>query len=246
METKKTAVVTGASRGIGKAIALRLAKDGYQVVINYNASGEAAEEVAREIIQAGGAALTVQADVGNFQEAKKLMDAAMEAYGRIDVLVNNAGITKDNIMARMKEEEFDQVLQTNLKSAFNCARHATPVMMKQRSGCIINISSVSGLMGNAGQANYSASKAGMIGLTKALARELAGRNIRANAVAPGVIETSMTQKLPEEVKEKLSAQIPQKRLGQPEDVANAVAFLASAQAAYITGQVIAVDGGMTI
>ena len=246
MSMSKVAVVTGASRGIGRAIALRLAKDGYAVAVNYVRNREKAEEVVAEIMADDGTAKAFQADVGRFEEAKALLDGAVAEFGRIDLLVNNAGITADGLVARMKESQFDEVLQANLKSAFNCARHAAPLMMKQRSGCIVNLSSVAGILGNAGQANYAASKAGVIGLTKALARELAGRNIRVNAVAPGYIQTDMTEALPASAKEALLNMVPLKKMGEPGQVADVVAFLASEQAAYITGQVLCVDGGMAM
>ncbi|MDL2289712.1 3-oxoacyl-[acyl-carrier-protein] reductase [Clostridia bacterium OttesenSCG-928-F22] len=246
MPNNKVAVVTGASRGIGRAIALQLSEEGYCIVVNYNKSEAGAQQVVDEITQAGGSAICVQADVSRFEEAQALLEATMKQYGRVDVLVNNAGITKDGILARMKAEDFQAVIDANLTSAFNCSRHAAQIMMKQREGCIINITSVSGIVGNAGQANYSASKAGMIGLTKSMARELVGRNIRCNAVAPGMIQSSMTEQLSDEVMAKLTESIPQKRLGTGKDVACAVAFLASEKASYITGQVLAVDGGMSM
>ena len=239
-------VVTGASRGIGRAIALKFAKLGANIVVNYRNSIEAIEKVKSEIQQLGGKALVVQGDVSKFEDAKNIIDKALEKFGKVDVLVNNAGITKDGLLLRMKEEDFDKVINVNLKGAFNCIRHVTPIMMKQRSGKIINISSVIGICGNAGQVNYSAAKAGIIGMTKSTAKELASRGITVNAIAPGYIVTDMTEVLPEKVKKNMESIIPLKRLGKPEDVANLAAFLASDDAAYITGQVINVDGGMVM
>lgn len=246
MQNGKLALVTGAGRGIGKAIALRLAKEGYFVVVNYNGSKEAAEAVVAEIKEAGGEAESFGCNVASYEAAEAMMKEIAEKHGGIDVLVNNAGITRDTLLMRMSEEDFDLVLATNLKGAFNCTKFASKYMMKKRFGRIINISSVSGVMGNAGQANYSASKAGIIGLTKAVARELAGRNVTANAIAPGFIDTDMTAVLGDSIKEKVTDTIPMKRFGKPEDIAEAAAFLASDGAAYITGQVLAVDGGMSM
>lgn len=240
----KVAVVTGASRGIGRAIALTLADAGADVVVNYAGSEAAANDTAAAIEALGRKAITVKANVGKADEADQLVKTALEQMGRIDILVNNAGITRDNLIMRMKEEEFDQVIETNLKGVFNCIKSVTRPMMKQRSGRIINISSVVGVLGNPGQANYVAAKAGVIGLTKASARELASRGITVNCVAPGFIETDMTDALPEEYREQLLAQIPLARLGQPEHIAKTVRFLASEDAEYMTGQTVHVDGGM--
>ncbi len=242
----KIAVVTGASRGIGREIAKTLAAKGAVVIVNYNGSAARAEEVAAEIQEAGGKAEAVQCDVSDFGKAAELMDYVVKTYGRVDILVNNAGITRDNLLMKMSEEDFDAVISTNLKGAFNCMKHVSRQMIKQRSGRIINISSVSGVMGNAGQVNYSASKAGVIGMTKSAAREMASRGVTCNAVAPGFIVTEMTDVLSDKIKESISETIPMKRFGQTADVANTVAFLASDEAAYITGQVISVDGGMAM
>jgi 3-oxoacyl-[acyl-carrier protein] reductase len=244
MLTGKTALVTGASRGIGRAIALALAEAGADVAVNYAGNEAAASEVVRSIEAMGRKAFKLQANVGMANEAEELVRQTLEAFGKIDILVNNAGITRDNLIMRMKEEEFDDVISTNLKGVFNCIKAVTRPMMKQRSGRIINISSVVGVLGNPGQANYVAAKAGVIGLTKAAARELASRGITVNCVAPGFIETDMTDKLPEETRTSLMSQIPLARLGQPEDIARAVRFLASDDAAYMTGQTLHVDGGM--
>lgn len=242
----KIAVITGASRGIGRAIAIELAMQGAIVIINYNGSKEKAEEVKAEIESNGGRAQTYQCDVSDFTECEKFFKKVITQFGKIDILINNAGITRDGLIARMTEEDFDQVLNTNLKGTFNCIRFVSRQMMKQRGGRIVNMSSVSGVLGNAGQANYAASKAGVIGLTKATARELAPRNITVNAIAPGFIETDMTEALPEAAKEASVAQIPLGHFGKPEDIANAVAFLVSEKGGYITGQIIHVDGGMAI
>lgn len=241
---RRTAVVTGASRGIGKAIALALAKDGFNVVINYNGNKEKAEQVKKECEDFGVNAITVKANVADFTESENLIKEAVSTFGSIDVLVNNSGITKDTLLLRMKEEDFDSVIDVNLKGTFNTIKHAARQMMKQRSGSIINMSSVVGISGNAGQINYAASKAGVIGLTKSVARELASRGIRANAVAPGFIETDMTDELNDKAKEEILKTIPLNDTGKSEDVANLVAFLASEKSRYITGQVIHVDGGM--
>ena len=241
---RKTAVVTGSSRGIGKAIALALAKEGYNVVINYNGSKEKAEQVKKECEDFGVSAITIKANVADFAESENLIKEAISTFGSIDVLVNNSGITKDTLLLRMKEEDFDSVIDVNLKGTFNTIKHAARQMMKQRSGSIINMSSVVGISGNAGQANYAASKAGVIGLTKSVARELASRGIRANAVAPGFIETDMTDELNDKAKEEILKTIPLNDTGKGEDVANLVVFLASEKSRYITGQVIHVDGGM--
>lgn len=242
----KNALVTGASRGIGRAIAIELAKQGAFVFVNYNGAKDKAEETVALIKENGGDAVTVCCNVSDDTACKEMVTALVKEYGHIDILVNNAGITKDNLLMKMSEEEFDAVLNTNLKGTFHTIKHLSRQFLKQRSGRIINISSVSGLIGNVGQSNYCASKAGVIGLTKSVARELASRGITANAVAPGFIATEMTDALSDSVKESLLAQVPLRRPGTPEDVAKTVAFLASDAAAYITGQVIAVDGGMTM
>ncbi len=244
--SEKIALVTGASGGIGRAIAVALAGTGAYVYVNYNGSQGKAEETVRLIEENGGQAEICKFNVGNFEETNKAVSDIIAAKGRLDILVNNAGITKDGLMMMMTEAQFDDVININLKGAFNTIKAATRTMVKQRSGRIINITSVSGVMGNAGQANYSASKAGMIGLTKSVARELATRNITVNAVAPGFIETEMTAVLSDAVKEAAVKQIPAGRFGQPEDIANMVKYLASDEAAYITGQVICVDGGMAM
>jgi len=242
----KIAVVTGGSRGIGRAIALELARQGAQVVINYNQNATEAEAVAAAIVAAGGHAQTVQADVAITAEAARLVEGVVKSLGRVDILVNNAGITRDKLLLQMSESDWDVVLDTNLKGAYNCAKAVMRPMLKQRSGRIINITSVSGLSGSGGQSNYSAAKAGLIGFTKALAREVASRSITVNAVAPGFIETDMTNGLAADLKQKVMGQIPLERFGKPEDIANAVAFLASDAAAYITGHVLTVDGGLTM
>jgi 3-oxoacyl-[acyl-carrier protein] reductase len=242
----KTAIVTGASRGIGEAIALRLASEGANVAICASRSTEAAEAVAEKIRASGNQAIVQQTDVSQSESVDTLIKTTLDAWGKIDILINNAGITRDNLLMRMKKDEWDAVLDVNLKGAYHCIKAVTRPMMKARSGRIINISSVVGLMGNAAQINYAASKAGLIGLTKSVAKELAGRNITANVVAPGFIPTEMTAKLTDDLQEKLIAQIPLGKLGSPEDVAAAVAFLASDDAAYMTGQVLVVDGGMVM
>ncbi|MCS1391529.1 MULTISPECIES: 3-oxoacyl-[acyl-carrier-protein] reductase [Lysinibacillus] len=242
----KVAVVTGASRGIGRAIALKLAEEGAKVVVNYSGSQAKAEEVVAMIQENGGEAIAVQASVSKTEEVTALMDAAVKTYGSLDILVNNAGITRDNLIMRMKEDEWDDVLNTNLKGVFLCTKAVTRQMMKQRAGRIINISSIVGVAGNAGQANYVAAKAGVIGLTKTTAKELASRNILVNAIAPGFIETEMTEQLPEDIKQGMLTQIPLAKLGQPEDIAKAVAFLASDDANYMTGQTLHIDGGMVM
>lgn len=246
MLTGKVALVTGAARGIGRVIAEKLAGEGATVIVNYAGSKEKAEEVVGLIRAAGGDAQAVQCDVSDFEACGALARAVLEQYGRLDILVNNAGITRDGLIMRMSEQDYDAVLNTNLKGAFNMIHHFSRSFLKQRSGRIINISSVSGVLGNAGQANYSASKAGLIGLTKSVARELASRGICVNAVAPGFIETDMTGSMPDSARENLKNMIPMGHIGRPEDVAAAVAFLADDAAAYITGQVICVDGGMAI
>lgn len=246
MLTNKIAVVTGASRGIGRAVAKVLAKKGAMVIINYNGSEAKAEEVKKEIIDAGGQAQMMQCNVSEYDACEAFIKEIVDAYGRIDILVNNAGITKDGLMMRMSEHDFSDVIDVNLKGTFYCMKFASRQMMKQRSGRIINLSSVVGVCGNAGQVNYAASKAGVIGMTKSAAKELASRGITVNAIAPGFIETDMTNVLSDKVKEELSKQIPLGYLGQSEDVAQAVAFLASDGAKYITGQVLHVDGGMAM
>lgn len=239
----RVAVITGASRGIGKAVALKLAAEGADLVVTAT-SLEAARMTADEIIQLGGKALALKVDVSVTEEVESLFHKTIEEFGRVDILINNAGITRDGLLLRMKEADWDAVLDVNLKGAFNCTREAAKYMTKARYGRIVNISSVVGEMGNAGQVNYCASKAGMFGLTKATARELAKRNITVNAVSPGFIETDMTGVLSEKVRENLLQQIPLERLGQPEDIAAAVYFLVSAQSGYITGHVLSVNGGM--
>lgn len=245
MLTGKNALVTGAGRGIGRAIARELAANGAYVVINYNGSRGAAEETLAAIVEAGGHGELFQCSVADYTACGEMITELVKRLGHIDILVNNAGITRDGLVMKMSEEDFDAVIDTNLKGCYNTIRHLSRYLLKQRSGKIVNISSVSGIMGNAGQANYSASKAGVIGLTKAVAKELASRGINVNAVAPGYVETDMTGVLPDSVKSGLLAQIPLGRTGKPEDIAKAVVFLASANADYITGQVLSVDGGMT-
>ena len=242
----KIAVVTGGSRGIGRAVCEKLASLGADIAFSYAGNAAAAEETAEACRALGVRVLALQADVGKSEAVSAFFDAVVKEFGRVDILVNNAGINRDNLAMRMKEEEFDQVIETNLKGTFLCMKAVTRPMMKQRSGRIINLTSVVALRGNPGQVNYCASKAGVIGMTKSLAREVASRGITVNAIAPGFIETDMTAKLPEDVKTSMAAGIPMTRMGRPEDVANAVAFFASDEAAYVTGQVLCVDGGMAM
>ncbi|MBD5547085.1 MAG: 3-oxoacyl-[acyl-carrier-protein] reductase [Lachnospiraceae bacterium] len=242
----KVALVTGAGRGIGRAIAITLAKEGAFVVVNYNGSKEKALETVEEIKKAGGDAVIYGCNVADFNACGDMITALVKEYGHIDILVNNAGVTKDNLLMKMSEEDFDRVIDVNLKGCFNTMRHVSRQLLKQKSGKIINISSVSGVMGNPGQANYCASKAGVIGLTKSAARELGSRGITVNAVAPGFIETEMTKDLSDAIRETMKEQILLKRTGSAEEVAGVVAFLASEAANYITGQVISVDGGMAV
>lgn len=246
MLSGKVALVTGASRGIGRHIALSLAEAGADVAVNYAGNEAKAQEVVDEIKSLGRRAFAVRANVASFAEVEAMVKQVTKEFGRLDILVNNAGITRDNLLMRMKEDDWDAVIETNLKGVFNGVKAVSRTMMKQRSGRIINLSSVVGVMGNAGQANYAASKAGIIGLTKSAARELASRGITVNAIAPGFIETDMTAKLEEETQKQLISQIPLGRLGQPQDVARVVRFLASDDAAYITGQTLHVDGGMAM
>ncbi|MEG2857772.1 MAG: 3-oxoacyl-[acyl-carrier-protein] reductase, partial [Clostridia bacterium] len=241
----KVALITGASRGIGAATARRLAKDGYNIVINYKNSAEAAMRLEDECAGAGAKVLTWQADVANYEQCGIMVNAAIEEFGAIDLLVNNAGITRDGLLVRMSEEQFDDVIAGNLKSAFNLLRLVGEKMFRAKSGKIINISSVVGIAGNAGQVNYAASKAGIIGMTKSAARELGARGITVNAIAPGFIGTDMTDKMPDAAKDAMKKEIALGRIGRPEDIAGAVAFLASSDADYITGQVLIVDGGLT-
>ena len=242
----KTALVTGASRGIGAAIAKKLAARGFMVIINYGHSSAAAEEVENQIEQAGGQAVLMQGDVSSGDDVDRMFKDIKKTWGRLDVLVNNAGINRDTLLVRMKEDQWDAVLSTDLKSVFFTTKAAASLMMRQRSGSIINIASVVGITGNAGQANYAAAKAGVIGFTKSVAKELAARGIRVNAIAPGFIETDMTDAIPEKIREGMLETIPLRRGGKAEDVANAVAFLASDDAGYIIGQVLKVDGGMVM
>ena len=240
------AIVTGASRGIGAAIAKRLGEDGFRVVVNYSGSEAKAQAVVSAIEESGGEAIAVKADISNADEVKALVKTTLDQFGRIDCLVNNAGITRDGLLMRMKETDFNDVLSTNLKGAFLTSQAVTRSLLKSNTGRIINIASVVGITGNAGQANYAAAKAGLIGLTKSVARELAGRHVTVNAVCPGFIQTDMTDALTEAQRDATLEQIPFKRFGKVEDVANLVSFLASEQASYVTGQTIAVDGGMTM
>lgn len=240
----KVALVTGASRGIGRAIALSFAREGAKVIINYNGNQEKALGVKKEIEQHGGNAEIYACNVSDETSVKEMFDFIQKEYGTIDILVNNAGITKDGLILKMSEEEFQSVMDINLKGTFFCAKYASKQMMKQRSGRIINMSSVVGAVGNAGQVNYSASKAGIIGFTKSLAKELGSRQVTVNAIAPGYIDTDMTKQLPEAIKERILETIPMKRIGKPEDIAEACVFLASKKADYITGQVLGINGGM--
>lgn len=240
----KIAVVTGGSRGIGRATSLLLSTLGAAVAVNYARGAEAAEALVSEINGSGGRAMAIQADVGDPEQAAAMIDKVVEAWGRVDILVNNAGITRDNLVLRMKQPEWDAVISTNLTGSFNCLQAAAKKMVKQRSGVIVNVSSIVGVIGNAGQANYAAAKAGLIGLTKSVAKELASRNIRVNAVAPGFIETDMTSELAEDLKTKIVERIPMSRFGLASDVADVISWLASDRAAYVTGQVIPVDGGL--
>jgi len=240
----KTVLVTGSSRGIGRQIAKTFAQSGANVVINYSSSEAPALELAQEIKEQGGNALVIQADVSKFEESERLVNETIDAFGRIDILINNSGITKDNLMLRMTEEDFDKVIDVNLKGTWNMCKHVTRHFLKNKAGSIINITSVVGIIGNAGQANYVASKAGIIGLTKSLAKEFGSRHIRVNAIAPGFIETEMTDQLPDNVKQGYLEQVPLKEFGSTQDIANACLFLASEDAKYITGQVINVNGGM--
>jgi len=246
MLTGKVALVTGAGRGIGRAIALTLAKNGATVIVNYNGSKESAQAVVSEITQNGGSAEAMQCNVADFASSEAFVKEVLAKYQKVDILVNNAGVTRDNLIMRMSETDYDAVLDTNLKGAFNMIRHLSRSLIKQRSGKIINISSVSGVLGNAGQANYSASKAGLIGLTKSVARELASRGINVNAVAPGFIDTDMTKNMTEDAKKAVNGMIPMGKMGSAQNVADLVLFLAGENSDYITGQVICVDGGMCI
>ena len=246
MLKNKIALITGAGRGIGRAIAIALAKEGAEVVINYNGSEERAKEVKQTIEENGGKASIYKCNVSDFVACEAMIKDIVKEYGHLDILVNNAGITKDGLIMKMKEEDFDSVLNVNLKGTFNTIRHSARQLLKQRSGKIINISSVSGILGNVGQANYAASKAGVIGLTKTMARELGSRGITVNAIAPGFVDTEMTEVLSEEIRENACKQIILGRFGKPEDIANTAVFLASDKADYITGQVISVDGGMNV
>lgn len=242
----KVALVTGASRGIGRAIAIKLAAEGAKVAINYAGNTAKAEEVKAEIEAAGGEAMLVQADVADSTAVDAMVAAVTEQFGTIDILVNNAGITRDGLLMRMKDEDFDAVISTNLKGVFYCTKLVSKLMMKKRAGKIVNMASVVGLIGNAGQTNYAAAKAGVIGFSKSAAKELAARGITVNVVAPGFIDTDMTAAMPEKAKEATLTGIPMKRMGEPADIANAVAFLVSDNASYITGQVVNVDGGMVM
>lgn len=246
MEEKKVALITGGTRGIGRKIAKKFAKEGCNLVLNYVSDNTDVEKIKSEFNEYGIDVLVLKADVSVFSDCENLVKEAIEKFGKIDILVNNAGITKDTLIAMMKEDAFDKVIDVNLKGTFNVTKNVVPYMMKKRNGNIINISSVVGVVGNAGQSNYAASKAGIIGFTKSLAKELAPRNIRVNAVAPGFIDTDMTSVLSDKVKENINLQIPLKRMGKAEEVANVVSFLANDESSYITGQVINVDGGMVM
>ncbi|OAJ73249.1 beta-ketoacyl-ACP reductase [Brevibacillus sp. SKDU10] len=240
----KVALITGASRGIGRAIALKYAEAGANIIVNYSGNEAKAQETVTEIEKLGREAIMIRANVGNTEEAENMVKEALERFGKIDILVNNAGITRDNLLMRMKESEWDEVINVNLKGVFNMTKALTRPMMKQRSGSIINITSVVGVLGNAGQANYVAAKAGVIGLTKTTARELASRNIKVNAIAPGFVDTDMTDVLPEDVKSGILAQIPFNRLGSADEISSVALFLASDASSYMTGQTLHVDGGM--
>ena len=244
MEEKQVVFVTGGTRGIGKAIALKYAENGYNIVINYVSDKTNVDEIKKEFSKYGVESLVVKADVSKAEEVDRAVKQAIDKFGKIDVLVNNAGITRDTLLMRMKEQDFDKVIEINLKGTFLVTKAVTPYMMKKRNGKIINLSSVVGVTGNAGQSNYSASKAGIIGFTKSIAKELASRNIRANAVAPGFIDTDMTSVLSEDIKANINAQIPMKRMGTAREIANVVYFLGNEESSYITGQVINIDGGM--
>ena len=242
----KVALVTGASRGIGRATALELAKKGYTVVINYSGNKEAADKVQNEIEKEGGHSVTIQGNVGSSEDVDRIFSEIKEKFGRLDLLVNNAGITRDSLTIRMKEKQWDEVITTNLKGVFLTAKAAASIMLKQRSGVIINVASIVGIVGNIGQANYSAAKGGVISMTKTMAKEFASRGVRVNAVAPGFVETDMTEILPEKIKENMLNSIPLGRMGKAQEIANAISFLASDDASYITGQILQVDGGMVM
>ncbi|MGB4439487.1 MAG: 3-oxoacyl-[acyl-carrier-protein] reductase [Sedimentibacter sp.] len=239
----KTAIITGASKGIGAAIALKLNELGYNLVLNYRSNTSSMEELINNFVNKETKNVIVKCDISNYDDAKKLIEEAYDNFGTVDVLINNAGITKDNILPLMTEDEFDQVIDTNLKGTFNCCKHIAKRMIQQKHGRIVNISSVVGLAGNAGQVNYAASKAGVIGMTKSIARELGKKNVLVNAIAPGFIQTEMTDKIPEDIKNEMIKNIPLQRLGKPSDIADAVEFLISDKAAYITGQILSVNGG---